>query len=567
MVRGPWFENDRAHGTGEGGRLLYFCGLGAGGPTIDAKAYQLWRENLYRPRRRCTSAGGSPPPRASPVEPVYGPWDAAGAAEANSLPGEFPSRAGISAEGYRGRYWTMRQYAGFGSAARVQRPLPVPARAGPDGPVGRLRPADADGLRLGRPAGPRRGRQGRRRDRDDRRHARPDRGAPARPRLDLDDDQRHGVDPDRALPRRRPGAGNRVGGLSGTVQNDLLKEYIARGTYIFPPRAPRCDHDRPLRLLRPRGPPLEHDLDLRVPHPRGGLDRGPGSRLHALQRHRVRRGGARAGLAIDDFAPRLSFFFNAHANFFEEVAKFRAARALWAEIARDRFGAKDPKSWRLRFHTQTAGSTLTAQQPDVNVVRVALQALSAVLGGTQSLHTNAKDEALALPTEESARLALRTQQVIANETRRRRRGRPPRRLLPRRGLDGGDPRPGARAASRRWMPSAAPSPRSSRGSSSGRSRRRPTRAQREIEEGDAGRGRCQRPARGKRDPDADSDGRIRRSRPEQVERLRSGRPATMPGAQAALERIGDAREDRNLMPALIEAVASNTTLGRSPRRR
>ena len=122
------------------------------------------------------------------------------------------------------------------------------------------------------------------------------------------------------------------------------------------------------------------------------------------------------GLAIDDVAPRLSFFFNAHANFFEEVAKFRAARSLWAEIARDRFGAKDPRSWRLRFHTQTAGSTLTAQQPEVNVVRVALQAFSAVLGGTQSLHTNASDEALALPTEESARLALRTQQVIANET-------------------------------------------------------------------------------------------------------------------------------------------------------
>jgi methylmalonyl-CoA mutase N-terminal domain/subunit len=122
------------------------------------------------------------------------------------------------------------------------------------------------------------------------------------------------------------------------------------------------------------------------------------------------------GLGIDDFAPRISFFFNAHANFFEEVAKFRAARRLWAEIARDRFGAKDPRSWRLRFHTQTAGSTLTAQQTDVNAVRVALQALSAVLGGTQSLHTNAADEALALPTESSARLALRTQQVIAHET-------------------------------------------------------------------------------------------------------------------------------------------------------
>jgi methylmalonyl-CoA mutase N-terminal domain/subunit len=123
-----------------------------------------------------------------------------------------------------------------------------------------------------------------------------------------------------------------------------------------------------------------------------------------------------SGLAIDDFAPRLSFFFNAHSNFFEEVAKFRAARQLWAEIARDRFGAKDPRSWKLRFHAQTAGSTLTAQQPDVNVARVAVQALSAVMGGAQSLHTNSKDEALALPTEDSARLALRTQQVLAYET-------------------------------------------------------------------------------------------------------------------------------------------------------
>ena len=203
--------------------------------------------------------------------------------------------------------------------------------------------------------------------------------------------------------------------LSGTIQNDLLKEYVARGTYIFPPGASLklttdifefCGEEVPRwntisisgYHIREAGSTAVQELAFTLSHAiayvQAALDRG---------------------LAIDDFAPRLSFFFNAHSNFFEEIAKFRAARALWAEIMRDRFGAKDPRSWRLRFHAQTAGSTLTAQQTDVNVVRVALQALSAVLGGTQSLHTNAFDEALALPTEASARLALRTQQVIACE--------------------------------------------------------------------------------------------------------------------------------------------------------
>ena len=144
---------------------------------------------------------------------------------------------------------------------------------------------------------------------------------------------------------------------------------------------------------------LEHHLHLRLPHSRGGLDGGAGGGLHAGQRDRLRAGGDRRGLDVDDFAPRLCFFFNAHNDFLEEVAKFRAARQLWAEIMRERFGAKNPKLALLRFHTQTAGSTLTAQQPLNNVVRVALQALGAVLGGTQSLHTNGFDEALALPTE------------------------------------------------------------------------------------------------------------------------------------------------------------------------
>jgi len=204
--------------------------------------------------------------------------------------------------------------------------------------------------------------------------------------------------------------------LSGTVQNDILKEYIARGTYIFPP-APS------MRLVVDTFEYCSKYL--------------PKWNSISISGYHIREAGATAvqelaftlanaiayvsaaierGLAVDSFAPRLSFFFNAHNNFFEEVAKFRAARRLWAKIMKQRFKAKDPKSWGLRFHTQTAGSTLTAQQPENNAVRVTLQALAAVLGGTQSLHTNSIDEALALPSKESVRLALRTQQIIAWES-------------------------------------------------------------------------------------------------------------------------------------------------------
>ncbi|MDP8239595.1 MAG: methylmalonyl-CoA mutase family protein [Candidatus Hatepunaea meridiana] len=204
--------------------------------------------------------------------------------------------------------------------------------------------------------------------------------------------------------------------LQGTVQNDLLKEYIARGTYIYPP-APS------LRLM----------IDIM----RYCRDNVPKWNTISISGYHIREAGAtalqeiaftlsngiayvkaatEAGLDVDEFGPRLSFFFNSHLNLFEEVAKFRAARRLWCKIMRDRFGAKNPKSWLLRFHTQTAGSSLTAQQPDVNVIRTTLEALAAVLGGTQSLHTNSRDEALGLPTVESAKLALRTQQVIGYES-------------------------------------------------------------------------------------------------------------------------------------------------------
>ncbi|HET6261016.1 MAG TPA: methylmalonyl-CoA mutase family protein, partial [Chloroflexia bacterium] len=204
--------------------------------------------------------------------------------------------------------------------------------------------------------------------------------------------------------------------LSGTVQNDILKEYIARGTYIYP-TAPSMrivgDIITYCATQLPRWNPISIS---------GYHIREAGST--AVQEVAFTLANAiayvdevlRRGISIDDFAPRLAFFFNAHSDFFEEVAKFRAARRLWARIMQEKFGAKNPQSMMLRFHTQTAGSSLTAQQPENNVVRVAIQALSAVLGGTQSLHTNSLDEALALPTERSARIALRTQQIIAHET-------------------------------------------------------------------------------------------------------------------------------------------------------
>ena len=204
--------------------------------------------------------------------------------------------------------------------------------------------------------------------------------------------------------------------LSGTIQNDILKEYVARGTYIYPPRPS-------LRIVTDIFAFCENEL--------------PNWNTISISGYHIREAGSTAvqevaftfanaiayvqsaldaGLDVNTFGQRLSFFFNAHNDFIEEVAKFRAARRLWARIMRDRFGATNPRAQQLRFHTQTAGSTLTAQQPDNNIVRVAIQAMAAVLGGTQSLHCNGRDEALALPTEEAARVALRTQQIIAHES-------------------------------------------------------------------------------------------------------------------------------------------------------
>jgi methylmalonyl-CoA mutase N-terminal domain/subunit len=210
--------------------------------------------------------------------------------------------------------------------------------------------------------------------------------------------------------------GIEVNKLRGTIQNDILKEYIARGTYIFPPQPS-------MRLITDvidfcsREVPSWNPISISGYHIReAGSTAAQEIAFTLANGITYVQAALNAGLNVDRFASQLSFFFNAHNNFLEEIAKFRAARRLWARIIRQRFGAQDPRSWRLRFHTQTAGSTLTAQQPENNVIRVTLQALAAVLGGTQSLHTNSRDEALALPSAEAVQIALRTQQIIANES-------------------------------------------------------------------------------------------------------------------------------------------------------
>ncbi len=347
------------------------------------------------------------------IEPVYGPGDAG--TVSSEPPGDFPFTRGPYADMYRGRPWTIRQYAGFASAEetnerfrylldRGQTGLSVafdlPTQLGYDsddpvatGEVGRTGVAidsiaDMEILLAEIPL--------------DEVSTSMTINAPASLLLLLYE-----------LVAEKQGVGGDQ--LRGTVQNDILKEYIARGNYIFPPR-----------------PSMRLTTDLFA----YCAERIPGWNTISISGYHIREAGATAaqelaftlangiayceaavaaGLSVDDFGARLSFFFNAHNHVFQEVAKFRAARRLWATLMRDRFGATNPRAQALRFHAQTGGSTLTAQQPENNVVRVAVQALSAVLGGAQSLHTNGFDEALALPTERSARIALRTQQILAHE--------------------------------------------------------------------------------------------------------------------------------------------------------
>jgi methylmalonyl-CoA mutase N-terminal domain/subunit len=332
------------------------------------------------------------------------------------MPGEFPFTRGIQPTMYRGRLWTMRQYAGFGTAAEsnaryrylisqgvngLSVAFDLPTQMGYDsdtplaaGEVGRVGVAidsidDMDELFSGIPL--------------DRVSTSMTINATAIVLLAL-----------YVAAAKRQGVAAKA--LTGTVQNDILKEYVARGTYIFPPRPS-------LRIVTDIFAFCEREM--------------PGWNTISISGYHIREAGSTAvqevaftfanaiayvqaaidaGQDVNAFGGRVSFFFNAHNDFLEEVAKFRAARRLWARIMRDRFGATNPRAQQLRFHTQTAGSTLTAQQPDNNIVRVAIQAMAAVLGGTQSLHCNGRDEALALPTEESARIALRTQQIVAAET-------------------------------------------------------------------------------------------------------------------------------------------------------
>ena len=274
--------------------------------------------------------------------------------------------------------------------------------------------------------------------------------------------------------------------LRGTVQTDILKEYIAQKEWIFPPE-PSMRLVVDLIEFCSREMPLLHPISISGYHIReAGSTAAQELAFTLADGFAYVEACLERGLDVDDFAPRFSFFFNAHLDFFEEIAKYRAARRIWARELRERYGAKNPRSWLMRFHTQTAGVSLTAQQPEVNIVRTALEALAAVLGGTQSLHTNSFDEALALPTEDAVRIALRTQQVIAHETgvvntidplggsyylehaHRPARGR------------------GVRATSDRdRASSAASSPRSSRTSSSGRSRRRRSATSRRSRRGSA----------------------------------------------------------------------------------
>ncbi len=347
-----------------------------------------------------------------PVEPVYREPGKGPLGE----PGRFPFTRGIYPTMYRGRLWTMRQYAGFGTPAESNRryrylleqgqtglsvafDLPTqmgfdsddPAVAGEVGKVGVAIDslADMEILLEGLPL--------------DRVTVSMTINAPAAILLlmVLAVAEQQGVPWDR---------------VSGTIQNDILKEYAARGTYIFPPRPS-------MRLITDTfGWCATHVPAWNTISISGYHIREAGSTATQEVAFTLANGIAyveaalAAGLGVDQVSPRLSFFFNAQIDLFEEVAKFRAARRMWARIMRDRFGATDPRSQMLRFHTQTAGSSLTAQQVDNNVVRVAIEAMAAVMGGTQSLHTNSRDEALGLPTEASARLALRTQQVLAYET-------------------------------------------------------------------------------------------------------------------------------------------------------
>jgi methylmalonyl-CoA mutase, N-terminal domain len=365
-----------------------------------------WQDDFDRSPRRAarfeTMSG-------LPLEPVYGP-------EGAELPGQYPYTRGPYASMYRSRLWTMRQFAGFGSAQDTNGRFKELLRAGGDG----LSTAFDMPTLLGR-------------DSDD-----PvSRGEVGRAGVAVDtladmETLFSGIDlatvstsmtiNSGAAPllAMYVGVADRTGvarsDLSGTLQNDILKEYQAQKEYVFPPR-PSVRLVTDVMRFCSAELPRWHPVSVSGYHIReAGSTAAQELAFTLANGFAYVEAALAAGMEVDAFAPRLSFFFNAHIDFFEEIAKYRAARRIWARWMRDRYGASDGRSTQLRFHTQTAGVSLTAQQPEVNLVRVALEALAGVLGGTQSLHTDAFDEALALPTEHAARLALRTQQVVAEET-------------------------------------------------------------------------------------------------------------------------------------------------------
>ena len=353
-----------------------------------------------------------------PIDRLYGPDDLAGLDYARDLadPGDFPYTRGIHQSGYRGKLWTMRQFAGFGTPEEtngryrhllaaggtglsVAFDLPTLMGRDPDHPlslgeVGKcgvsvVSLADMETLFAGIPLG----------------------------------------EVTTSMTINSPAAivfamylvvaehqGVSWNALSGTIQNDILKEFIAQKEYIYPPR-PSMRLITDVFAFSAREVPRWNTISVSGYHIReAGATAAQELAFTLRDGIEYVQAGIDAGLDVDEFAPRISFFFNAHSDFFEEIAKYRAARRIWARVMRDRFHARSERSWKLRFHAQTAGVSLTAQQPYNNVVRTALQALSAVLGGANSLHTNSLDEALALPTEEAATLALRTQQIIAHES-------------------------------------------------------------------------------------------------------------------------------------------------------
>jgi methylmalonyl-CoA mutase, N-terminal domain len=353
-----------------------------------------------------------------PVDPVYRPDDLNGLDYARDLgdPGVFPYTRGIHASGYRGKRWTMRQFAGFGTpestneryrhllevggtGLSVAFDLPTLMGRDPDHPlslgeVGKCGVSVAsladmetlfDGIPLGEIT------------------TSMTINSPAAMIFAM-----------YLVVAERQGA--KWDTLSGTIQNDILKEFIAQKEYIYPPR-PSMRLITDVFAFCAREVPRWNTISVSGYHIReAGATAAQELAFTLRDGIEYVQAGIDAGLDVDVFAPRLSFFFNAHSDFFEEIAKYRAARRIWARVMRERFGATSERSWKLRFHTQTAGVSLTAQQPYNNVVRTALQALAAVLGGTNSLHTNSLDEALALPTEAAATLALRTQQIIAHES-------------------------------------------------------------------------------------------------------------------------------------------------------